>query len=200
MSLRDGNVKMSKSHASDASRINLSDSPDTIAAKIRKAKTDSISSISYEPKTRPDVSNLLYIYAALRRLQEVQRTDIYCDKHSNRGDQSNSHNNKRGQNSDNVNVNNNNVTNRSEDNKEVLVSSTYVREIANTEFPSCSKVFFKDQLTQLLIEHVCPIGKEIERLTRDPGYIDSVLASGAENASAIATRTMKEVRDVIGML
>src|SRR5258707_6960220 len=40
MSLRDGIKKMSKSDSSDNSRINLTDDADTIAQKIRKAKTD----------------------------------------------------------------------------------------------------------------------------------------------------------------
>ena len=40
MSLRDGTKKMSKSDPSDMSRINLTDDADTIAKKIRKAKTD----------------------------------------------------------------------------------------------------------------------------------------------------------------
>ena len=40
MSLRDGKVKMSKSDPSDMSRINLVDDDDTIASKIRKARTD----------------------------------------------------------------------------------------------------------------------------------------------------------------
>src|SRR5258708_11360033 len=40
MSLRDGTKKMSKSDASEQSRINMSDDADTIALKIRRAKTD----------------------------------------------------------------------------------------------------------------------------------------------------------------
>src|SRR3990170_2439219 len=40
MSLRDGTKKMSKSEPSDQSRINLTDDPDTIVLKIRRAKTD----------------------------------------------------------------------------------------------------------------------------------------------------------------
>ncbi|MFZ5752472.1 MAG: tryptophan--tRNA ligase [Pseudomonadota bacterium] len=67
MSLRDGTKKMSKSDPSDASRINLTDDADTIASKIRKAKTDP------EPlpetidalKDRPEARNLVNIYAAL---------------------------------------------------------------------------------------------------------------------------------------
>jgi tryptophanyl-tRNA synthetase len=67
MSLRDGMSKMSKSDTSDASRINLRDCPDTIAKKIKKAKTDSdpfpISPEGLED-SRPEVANLLNIYAA----------------------------------------------------------------------------------------------------------------------------------------
>ena len=67
MSLRDGQAKMSKSDASDASRINLLDEADQIAAKIRKAKTDP----EPLPETvegltgRPEADNLVGIYAAL---------------------------------------------------------------------------------------------------------------------------------------
>ncbi len=67
MSLRDGTKKMSKSDASDNSRINLTDDADAIAQKIRKAKTDPEALPSQEDglKTRPEADNLVGIYAAL---------------------------------------------------------------------------------------------------------------------------------------
>jgi len=67
MSLRDGAKKMSKSDPSDNSRINLTDSADVIAKKIRKAKTDAgvIPETEEEMKGRPEVENLVGIYAAL---------------------------------------------------------------------------------------------------------------------------------------
>jgi tryptophanyl-tRNA synthetase len=67
MSLRDGSKKMSKSDASDYSRINLTDDADAIAQKIRKAKTDPEPLPSEEAglKTRPEADNLVGIYAAL---------------------------------------------------------------------------------------------------------------------------------------
>ena len=65
MSLKDGNNKMSKSELSDQSRINLNDDDSEIVAKIRKAKTDSITEISYDPETRQEVTNLINIYAAI---------------------------------------------------------------------------------------------------------------------------------------
>ena len=67
MSLRDGTKKMSKSDASDNSRINLTDDPDLIAQKIRRAKTDPEPLPSEEKglEKRPEADNLVGIYAAL---------------------------------------------------------------------------------------------------------------------------------------
>ena len=68
MSLRNPLQKMSKSDNQEASRINLTDSPNDIRRKIRKAVTDSTSRITYEPTERPGVSNLVSIYGALVEL------------------------------------------------------------------------------------------------------------------------------------
>ncbi len=67
MSLRDGTKKMSKSDPSDQSRINLTDDADTIAQKIRKAKTDPepLPDSYEELKSRPEAKNLVDIYSAL---------------------------------------------------------------------------------------------------------------------------------------
>ncbi|MBM3506538.1 MAG: tryptophan--tRNA ligase [Alphaproteobacteria bacterium] len=67
MSLRDGQKKMSKSDESDYTRINMSDSPDLIAQKIRKARTDP-EPLPGDPKgleSRPEAKNLVGIFAAL---------------------------------------------------------------------------------------------------------------------------------------
>jgi tryptophanyl-tRNA synthetase len=67
MSLRDGTAKMSKSDPSDMSRINLADDTDTIAQKIRKAKTDPEPLPDNEEalEGRPEARNLVNIYATL---------------------------------------------------------------------------------------------------------------------------------------
>ncbi|HEX8665804.1 MAG TPA: tryptophan--tRNA ligase [Beijerinckiaceae bacterium] len=67
MSLRDGTKKMSKSDPSDYSRINLTDDADSIAQKIRKAKTDPEPLPSEEKglEARPEADNLVGIHAAL---------------------------------------------------------------------------------------------------------------------------------------
>ncbi|MGI4730157.1 MAG: tryptophan--tRNA ligase [Janthinobacterium lividum] len=67
MSLRDGTAKMSKSDPSDASRINLVDSDDAIAGKLRKARTDAdpLPGTTEELAGRAEARNLVTIYAAL---------------------------------------------------------------------------------------------------------------------------------------
>ncbi|MGH7118479.1 MAG: tryptophan--tRNA ligase [Acetobacteraceae bacterium] len=73
MSLRDGTKKMSKSDASDQTRINLSDSADAIAQKIRRARTDA-APLPGEPaglEGRPEAQNLVGIYAALANTDEA---------------------------------------------------------------------------------------------------------------------------------
>ncbi|MGB1265623.1 MAG: tryptophan--tRNA ligase [Nereida ignava] len=80
MSLRDGTKKMSKSDPSDLSRINMTDTADAIAKKIRKAKTDP------EPlpealdglDERPDARNLVNIYAALAEITPQQVLDQHA--------------------------------------------------------------------------------------------------------------------------
>ncbi|MEA2953184.1 MAG: tryptophanyl-tRNA synthetase, partial [Alphaproteobacteria bacterium] len=75
MSLRDGTKKMSKSDPSDYSRINLTDDADTIAQKIRKAKTDTEPLPGEEKglEGRPEADNLVGIYAALK---SVSKADV----------------------------------------------------------------------------------------------------------------------------
>ncbi len=68
MSLNDGTRKMSKSEESDYSRINLSDDADTIRKKFQKAKSDSEPTVFSNKETRPDITNLLTIYAALANI------------------------------------------------------------------------------------------------------------------------------------
>ena len=74
MSLRDGSKKMSKSDPSDMSRINMTDDADTIAKKIRKAKTDPdpLPDTLEGLDDRPEARNLVNIYAALADMSAEQ--------------------------------------------------------------------------------------------------------------------------------
>lgn len=79
MSLRDGSRKMSKSEPSDYSRINMTDTADDIAQKIRKAKTDSepLPSELEGLKGRPEAANLMGLFAAL----DDQSLETVCQRY-----------------------------------------------------------------------------------------------------------------------
>lgn len=70
MSLRDGTSKMSKSDPSDMSRINLTDDADSIANKIKRAKTDPepLPETAAGLEARPEARNLVGLYAALANI------------------------------------------------------------------------------------------------------------------------------------
>ena len=82
MSLRDGTKKMSKSDTSDYSRLNMTDDADTIALKIRRAKTDPepLSDTIAALEARPEADNLVGIYAALTNLTREQALARFAGK------------------------------------------------------------------------------------------------------------------------
>ena len=83
MSLKDGTKKMSKSDPAETSRINLIDDTDTIAKKIKKAKTDTLGDMPEsmeEMEPRPEVANLVGIYAALAGMSDEQVLAEYGGK------------------------------------------------------------------------------------------------------------------------
>jgi tryptophanyl-tRNA synthetase len=145
MSLRDGTRKMSKSDPSDYSRINLTDDAETIAVKLRRAKTDPepLPSALDGLKSRPEADNLVGIYAALAG---VSKADV-------------------------------------------------LRDHGGAQFSA-----FKPALADLAVEKLAPIASEMRRLLADPAHIDRVLADGADRAGAIAGKTMRGVREVLGFV
>ncbi|PZO09721.1 MAG: tryptophan--tRNA ligase [Leptolyngbya foveolarum] len=65
MSLTDGTKKMSKSDPSDQSRIDLTDDPQAITKKIKRAKTDPARGLEFDNPERPECNNLLSLYQLL---------------------------------------------------------------------------------------------------------------------------------------
>jgi tryptophanyl-tRNA synthetase len=155
MNLRDGTKKMSKSDTSDYTRINMTDDADTVAQKIRKARTDpepvpgpeavddSGRLLEDARKARPEAYNLVGIYAAL--------------------------------------------TNRA--------LADVLNEWGGKPFSQ-----FKSALTDVAIASLGPIGSEMQRLTADPGHVESVLRDGAMRARAIADPILAEIQDIVGFL
>ena len=75
MSLSEPTKKMSKSDEDDNSYIMLLDKPEVIERKIKRAVTDSESSVIYDPEKKPGVSNLLEIYSIMsdKSLEQSQK-------------------------------------------------------------------------------------------------------------------------------
>ncbi|MCQ2956948.1 MAG: tryptophan--tRNA ligase [Mycoplasmoidaceae bacterium] len=65
MDLLDPSIKMSKSNINEKGTIFVMDSPEVVADKIKKAKTDSLNKVKYDKEKQPGISNLMEIYAAL---------------------------------------------------------------------------------------------------------------------------------------
>ncbi len=68
-------------------------------------------------------------------------------------------------------------------------------KVAGTQFAG-----FKQELADLAVEKVGPIGAEMQRLTADPGHVDAILKEGAERAAAIAEPILKDVMEIVGFL
>jgi tryptophanyl-tRNA synthetase len=145
MSLRDGTKKMSKSDPSDYSRINLTDGPDAIAQKIRKAKTDTapLPGDVAGLEARPEAANLMGIYAAL--------------------------------------------------------SDQDVAAVA-ARFGGAQFSAFKHELAEMAVATLGPIGTEMQRLMKDPGFVDETLRKGAEKARDMSAPILRQVYDIVGFL
>ena len=145
MSLRDGTKKMSKSEESDYSRINLKDSADEIAKKIKKAKSDSdqIPDSLKLLDNKPEALNLVNIYS------EISKINI----------------------------------------EKVL------NEMSGKEYS-----FLKTKLTELLIDEITPVGKEIKKLLGDVSHLEQILKKGKEKANIIAEENLKNIREKVGLI
>ncbi|XP_004689651.1 PREDICTED: tryptophan--tRNA ligase, mitochondrial [Condylura cristata] len=80
-SLRDPSAKMSKSDSDKLATVKITDSPEEIVEKFRKAVTDCTSEVTYDPARRAGVSNLVSVHAAVTGLavQEVVKRSAGLD-------------------------------------------------------------------------------------------------------------------------
>ena len=143
MSLRDGTSKMSKSDESDYSRINLNDSADLIQLKFKKAKSDSIKEVYFDKENRPEISNLMNIYAAF--------------------------------------------------------SAESIKSIEQ-KYKSQYTGQFKSDLADLVVETLRPISEEYKKLMQNKDYINVILNNGRERAAPIAQKTLREVKEKVGLI
>ena len=56
----------------------------------------------------------------------------------------------------------------------------------------------KQKLTEIVVEKISPISNEINKLQKDPKFIDDVLQEGAQKAEEIANKKVQEIKKIIG--
>ena len=59
---------------------------------------------------------------------------------------------------------------------------------------------FKENLSQALVELISPVSSEISKLMDDKNYLDSVIKKGSDKANERATKTLREIYDIIGFI
>jgi len=145
MSLRDGTKKMSKSDISDYSRILMTDENDTIALKIKKAKTDSspMPELADDLSKRPEIENLINIFSSCSGIPK----------------------------------------------------NTVIEQFSSKEIS-----YFKEELSQVLINLIQPICSEAKKLYEDKRFLNQVLSSGAIRARQISQNTISDVYKIAGMI
>ena len=57
---------------------------------------------------------------------------------------------------------------------------------------------FKVKLSEVLVEKIEPISKEIKNLLNDPKYLDDILIDGAIKANKIASKKIQEIKRLVG--
>ena len=58
---------------------------------------------------------------------------------------------------------------------------------------------FKSKLSESIIEKICPIGSEMQKLLNDKSYLQDILQNGSKRADLIAKNNLKEVYDIMGL-
>jgi tryptophanyl-tRNA synthetase len=142
MSLDDASKKMSKSNPNPNSYIAMLDEPDVIRKKIMRAKTDSDREIRFDPQNKPEVSNLIGIYANCSGMSVAEIEAYYAGK----------------------------------------------------DYGT-----FKKDLAERVVETLRPIQQKYRDI-RASGELASILLRGAEQASAVAGRTLRDVKEKMGFL
>jgi tryptophanyl-tRNA synthetase len=66
------------------------------------------------------------------------------------------------------------------------------------EFEGKNFSIFKEKLSDLLIEKIEPISKEIKKLLNDEQYLDAILLEGSNKADKIASKKIKEIKQLVG--
>jgi len=77
-----------------------------------------------------------------------------------------------------------------------LCNSTLETSIENFAGKNFSE--FKDELSELVVNKIMPISKEIKKLLNEQSYLDSILLDGVEQADKIASKKIKNIKEIVG--
>jgi tryptophanyl-tRNA synthetase len=144
MGLDDPTKKMSKSASSAANYIALTDSPEIIREKIKKAVTDSGKEIIFNPIEKPAIANLLTIYS--------------------------------------------------------ISTGKAIKDLEAQYADSNGYAEFKNDLAEAVVEFLKPIQDKFKELDSNDELVLKILNDGAQKARQIASETMKEVKNRIGLI
>ena len=67
-----------------------------------------------------------------------------------------------------------------------------------SEFEGKNFSVFKQKLTEVLVQTIEPISKEIKKLLDDEKYLDKILWEGSKKADKIASKKIKEIKELVG--
>ncbi len=70
-----------------------------------------------------------------------------------------------------------------------------VKEMSGKEYS-----YLKNKLAEILVNEICPVGKEVNKLMNDKSYLLEILKKGSEKASIIAEENLKNIREKIGLI
>ena len=141
--LQEPTAKMSKSAESLSGLIEILDTPEANAKKIKSAVTDTGREVRFDSSEKPGISNLLTIFSTL--------------------------------------------------------SGRPVAEIEN-EFVGKGYGDFKGAVAEVVVEYLRPVRTRTLELLGDPTHLNSILRTGAEKADAVASKTLTEVYERIGLV
>ncbi len=141
MSLDDPTKKMSKSSERADSAIMLLDSPDVIRKKIKRAQTDSLTGIEFDPQ-RSGLYNLLTLFESVTGMTRPQIEDHFAGK---------------------------------------------------------GYGALKSELGEAMVEYLRPLQTRYAEFTDDPATLDKILADGADKARPLAEKTLKMVKERVGL-
>ena len=77
-----------------------------------------------------------------------------------------------------------------------LTGLTFEKSINEFSWKNFSE--FKEKLSQVLVEKISPISKEIKKLLSEKIFLDKILDEGYEKANKIASLKLKKIHEIVG--